>query len=375
MKLFKNTYIYLQRFMKREINYFRVKPTNLLLFLTYRCTSRCNSCTMWQRENKQGELSLSEWKNFIDMVSNKGIVNVEMFGGDALLRKDVLLPLIEYAKSKGILEADLSTNCNLMDHETAIALVNVGLNTVYVSVDGVGVHHDQLRGTEGSFERVKRGLQYLIQAKKGGKHPRIVANCTISSLNVDFFEEILPFAEEIGVDVLAFEYVGQFPLDSIHNSKIDGLEPAPYYIPQGPSILLNREQAVLLKQKLKMIKGKTCNTRLRVVTNNIDVLTIDNLISGKFPNKRCYICRYLITVDPFGNLIPCPFFNNYYLGNIQDKHFDEIWNNGRHHNFLRYYKRRIDMCNYCILGIERNPAFFQSIRKAYFTFTRKGFDE
>ena len=58
----------LGRLVKREINYMRVKPTNLLLFFTYRCTSQCKSCTMWQRSITEPELTLEEWKKFIDMV-------------------------------------------------------------------------------------------------------------------------------------------------------------------------------------------------------------------------------------------------------------------------------------------------------------------
>jgi len=379
MNIVKNTYIYLNRFIKKEINYYCTKPTNLLLFLTYRCTSRCKACTMWQRgqkTNPSDELSLQEWKDFIDMVSDKGIKNIEMFGGDALLRKDVLIPLTDYARKKGIPEIDFPTNCNLMDEKTANALVDAGVTAVSTSLDAVGELHDQMRGAPGAFNRVKRSIEYLVKAKKGRKYPEIVVNCTISSLNIDSFEKVLPFAEKIGADTVAFEYAGEFPLESLDKSKIDGRKPEPYFIPQGKSILLNKEQAVLLKRKVKAIKEKRKNMKIYVVTKNIDVLTIENLITGIFPNKRCYMSRYLITVDPYGNIIPCPFFNNYYMGNIKEKNFDSIWNNGRHRKFMKYVdKGKLDLCRYCILGVERNPTFFQSIRKAYFIFTGRGFDE
>lgn len=370
------TYFYLRKLVKREFSYHLVKPTNLLLFLTYRCTSRCKTCVMWQRRTRQNELSLSEYKNLIDMVSNDGIENVEMFGGDALLRKEILIPLITYTKKSGISNVYLTTNCNLMDEDTAKALVDAGINVVFVSLDAIGEPHDYIRGVPGTFDKVRRGLEYLVKAKKGQKCPEIIINTTISSLNIDEFEKIVPFAQEIGVDVAAFEYIGEVHPRCIAQSKIDGIEPQPYYIPQGPSLLLNREQAQLLKKKLKEIKAKAKNLKIRITTRNIDMLTVEDLYKGTFPHKRCYVCRYLISVDPYGNVIPCLFFNNYNLGNIRQGHIFKIWNNAKHRNFIKHVdKNGIAICKYCALSVERNPTFLQDIKKGYFIFAKKGMDE
>ncbi len=365
MGLIRKTYNFAAKLIKREINYYRVKPNNILFYLTYRCTSRCNTCTIWRRKASQQELSLEELKNFIDTVIGLGIEHIEMFGGDALLRKDVLIPLVEYAKKMGIPHSDLTTNCNLMDEETARALIGLKLDVIYVSLDGVGELHDKIRGVPGSFERAKRGLEYLIKAKNGRKLPRIVANCTVSSLNINDFEKIIPFAEEICADSAAFEYAGEFSPESLSKSKINGIEPEPYYAFYKPTLRLNKEQAKLLKQKISILK-KNRKKSIQIETGNIDVLRIKNLVSGIFSRKRCYICRYLITLDPYGNIIPCPFFDKYPLGNIRETKFDEIWNNDRHKKFINYADGgRFDICKYCIIGVERNPSLFQAIRKSF----------
>ena len=362
----------IRQISRREVCRHLVKPRNAVLFLTYRCTSRCNTCTIWQREvNQQDELSLEDWQKFIDMIASTGIENVELFGGDVFLRKDVTIPLARYVKSKGI-RTEIATNGHLLDWEMATGIVDAGVDCVYVSVDGVGKIHDEVRGVEGNFDRVETALQHLVSARGRKKNPRIVCNCTISSLNVEHFEEVLSFASKVGADSADFEYVGEINPESLAESAIDGLIPTPYYVPQGRSLLLNEEQAVLLKHKLESIKALSEPLDIEVTTINIDTLTIDNIVTGIFPNKVCYMCKSLVTVDPSGNIMACPFFNNYYLGNFKEQPFDSIWNNERHIRFRKCQgQKKIAMCEYCILSVQRNPTAYQSLVRTYYSITRK----
>lgn len=375
MNAIRSSYVYLKHFVRREIDYHRVKPALILLFLTYRCTSRCKACRLWQRKEHEPEMGLEDWKHFIDTMAGQGIENVEMFGGDALLRKDVLFPLCRYVRSKGIPNIDLVTNCNLMDEKTARDIVDSGVTKLYISVDGTGELHDYIRGVPGSFERIKKCIGY-VRAARSGSTPKIIINCTVSALNLDGFEKVLPFAEEVGADNVAFEYVGEFPRDCLTRSQIDGIVPEPYYMAEGESILLTREQAIVLKQKLKTLKETARNMRVSLWCRNIDVLHIENLSGGVFPHKRCYICRQQMTMDPYGNIMPCPFFHRYTIGNVREQDTLAIWKNERHRNFLRHLDdQKVEMCKHCIVSVERNPTFLESIRNTYFTHAKKGYDE
>ncbi len=63
-----------------------------------------------------------------------------------------------------------------------------------------------------------------------------------------------------------------------------------------------------------------------------------------------------------GNVIPCLFFESYYLGNINEEEIRKIWGNQKHRKFLQYVNaKKLDMCKYCVVGIQRNPTFLQSI--------------
>jgi MoaA/NifB/PqqE/SkfB family radical SAM enzyme len=331
---------------------------------------------MWQRGTKTNEMSIHQLRRFVRMLGGYPIDHVELFGGDALLRKDAVIAVTREAHACGIPRVELVSNGNLLDERTVDELFDAGINVFTISLDGVGALHDYMRGTEGSFERIRKIVAYMVRKKNGQLWPKVALNCTVSALNVDGFEKVLPFADEIGADTVSFEYVGEFPTESINRSRVNGCRPDPFYVMQGSSILLTRPQAMLLKQKMKRLKEDARGRRVYMNSYNIDFLKIENLVNGVLPNKRCCVCRYMIITDPYGNLIPCPFFNNYHMGNVGRQHLRRIWNNGLHSAFVdKLNVERVELCRHCILGVERNPTLLQSIRKAYLKYAHKGYDE
>jgi MoaA/NifB/PqqE/SkfB family radical SAM enzyme len=267
----------------------------------------------------------------------------------------------------------------MLDKETATALVKSGVGRLYVSLDGPKEIQNKIRGNLGAYDYVQNGLEYLVDFKKKleRKTPEIIINSTISSSNVDFFEQIIPIGEKIGVDTIEFEYVGEFKEENIQNTNIEGIKPTPFYITLDSSHLLSREQAYLLKKKMRYIKELAKSSNMKITTHHIDVLTIDNFTQGTIPNKKCYYCRYTVTIDPYGNLMGCIHFNNYLLGNIKNVPFSSIWNNKHHRSFLKFQKEgKIKICKNCISGVHRNLTLFQSLyRKMYLRLKAKGFDE
>jgi len=362
----------LKQLTKREIKYHLVKPTNLLLFLTYGCTSRCKTCTIWRKGRLPGELSLDQWKRFIDEVVPLGMINVELLGGEALLRPDVLFGLTEHITLYGI-EKDVVTNGSLIDEDMADRLSQSSLDKIYVSVDGVGANHDRVRGVPGLFDKVKSGVEYIMKARGNKECPTLVCNCTVSKWNVHNFDEVFDFAYNSGFDQVHFEYAGEFPPHSLEKSKIDGLIPNPNYVWQDSSILVKEEEAKILKQKIENIRERARKLdNFYVATKNIDSLSIKDLTDGIFPHKKCYVCRYLISIDPYGNVMVCPFFGNYFTGNITTEKFSSIWNNARHQKFIRLQGQgKLEMCRYCILSVERNYTFWQNAIRTYRAFKNR----
>lgn len=376
----KNTLVELERMAGRELSYHLVRPTHALIFLTYRCPSRCQTCETWTWRN-QGladetrELGLEPWMRIADELADIKIRNVEIFGGEALLRGEMVPKLAHHISRHGM-EADVVTNGLGLNRDLARALVESGLHGLYFSVDGVGATHDRIRGVPGNFERTRQGIRDVLEARGGRPRPLVTCNCTISALNVDSFDEVVRFAAAEGVDSVHLEYVGEVSAENIRRSRIDGKQARPYFTARsGRSFLVDREGAARLKQKLAAVKQEARWLHIGLSTRNIDILSIDELVGGNFKNQRCYMTRYLVMVDPYGKLIPCPFFGDYHLGDAASEHVGSLFNNARHRRFMEAQRRgELGICRNCIMGVQRNATPLDALAKWYMAVRRTGRD-
>lgn len=357
----------------REMNFRAVRPVTSTLFLTYRCNSRCKTCTMWQRphaEEKAKEIGFDQWKIVIDKLSEAGIRSTELFGGNVLLRKDLLIQILEYLHEKGI-EVHLPTNQIGLDDEVAEAIVR-HVCAAYISTDGIDDEQDSIRGIKGASGISEDSADRLVRLKRSmgpdGGALRLVCNCTVSKYNYHLLDKIVEYAVRKGFDEVHFEYVGEFDKNDIANSKIGDITPRPYYIKQDESILVSREQAVRLKESLLDLRKKHKGNKPAISTINIDSLSVRDLWQGTIPHDKCYVERLEVTVDPYGNMVICPFINNYILGDLVKSPFHDIWNNGKHRFFRKMQNSgRLPMCRHCILGVQRNPGLLKSLQRVYFS--------
>jgi len=356
--------------IKREIDYHRVKPAASTLFLTYRCNSRCRTCTFWKRprqEEIKKEIGFNEWKIIIDRLYDAGIRVTEIFGGNVLLRKELLIAVLRYLRERNF-TVHLPTNQIGLDDEIAETIAEC-VDAVYISTDGVGEYQDAIRGQEGASRRVENTITKLLRMRRDPKSPppRLICNTTVSRFNIDILEQILEYASGSGFDEIHFEYAGEMTQEDIDNSIIDGLRPSAYLVKQEESILIDHVNARLLKDRLRRLKCRYASEDIRITTINIDSLSAENLRNGTIPHRKCYVERNEVTVDPSGNIVACPFFNNYITGSLLNNSFQDVWNNERHRNFRRHQNSGdIAMCRHCILGVQRNPSFFRSLKRIYY---------
>jgi MoaA/NifB/PqqE/SkfB family radical SAM enzyme len=358
-----NTLRFIGQLTKREVKYYKITPSESLFFITYRCSSRCKVCSMWKRKKDYEEMDLAGWKRAVDMVAEMGIGKIYLFGGDVLLKKEITIPLATYISEKGIC-CDITTNGNLLNQENAKKLMATGAMNVGISIDAVGDLHDQIRGIKGMFKRATQGIRYMNEARGDAKEPSISIYCTISKLNIDAFDKVLPLALDLGVDELHFEPYGEFTKEYAHSSIVDGITANPYFLRQDDtSLLLDENQALYLKNKVIELKEKAWG-KIETDTDNIERVSVEELATGKYDSKRCYMARYHIAIDPSGNVLPCLFFQDYNIGNVQNTHLKNIWGNKRHKKFLASIKRQeLRICQQCVVGVQRNRTAGQKFRR------------
>ena len=65
--MFKYSLDTIKRGVKKSYNSYTYTPTDAIIFLTYRCTSQCAACNIWQRPvNIEEELTWEQWEPILE---------------------------------------------------------------------------------------------------------------------------------------------------------------------------------------------------------------------------------------------------------------------------------------------------------------------
>ena len=333
----------------REVKSHRIEGIDSIIFLTYRCTSRCKTCNMWQRNtaNIKAELNWKQWQSILTGMKSSGVKTLEIFGGDALLRKDIIFEIIKYCSAHGI-ETYFPTNGILMDEESAKKLVDAGLETIYFSLDDVEKKSDRIRGVNESFSKVKQGLENIVKARGGKSIPKIIICTTISSLNYKHFNHIIDFLRNYPVSAIYPRPLGEFDEAGIAASSVNNIPAQPYFVSTGDSHLLNESQLKKFRKIVSELKSNGNSDKPYINFRAIDVASDTALTKGWYGIKRCQICTTLQVVAPNGDVLPCPFFPDYVLGNLFQDSISKIWGNKKHRTFVKAQRGgKINICGKC----------------------------
>lgn len=354
----------------REIDFYRVRLRTATLFLTYRCNSKCTTCTLWKKNwdaEIRNEISLNDWIKIIDDLDKHDINVLEIFGGNVLLRKDVLIPLCKYIKSKGMI-IHIPTNQIGLDEECIKELTSIPIDFIYLSCDGPGKKQDKIRGIDGASNLAKNSVSLFKKYRGTAKQPVLICNTTVSKYNANCLSDMPQYAEEIGFDDIHFEYVGEMSEDHIKQSQVGDFTPEPYYIQQdGNSVLATLDQAKQIKEQLLQIQRRKNCLNIHAKTLNLDSLSVQEMAAGTIPQGKCYVERNEITIDPSGRQIPCPAIINYIIGDVLTDGLEGTWNNKEHQRFRALQNTgTFEICKHCILGVQRNPSFLKSLKRIYF---------
>lgn len=155
---------------QREI--FTLMTEHPLRQLFWECTLRCNlSCLHCGSDCKMAgkltDMPLEDFLTILDDIASETDARrilVNTVGGEPLMRKDLLQCGIEI-KKRGF-RWGMVSNGYLLTKNKLNELINAGLDTIAVSLDGFEDTHNWLRGNIRSFERVEIAIGQLVQTKK-----------------------------------------------------------------------------------------------------------------------------------------------------------------------------------------------------------------
>lgn len=201
-----------------------IRPIAAELFLTDNCNLKCISCTCWH-ESTLGELSTEEWFSVVDQLAQLGFIKLNFTGGESLIRRDAVR-IIAHARDAGIADLHVNTNGLLLTPERAEELVQAGVRSFNISIDGpTSDVHDPIRGQEGAYDTTIKHLK-LVTQRDDADSLAVRMNFTVLKDNHHHLPAMAALAKELGVDLylnLGTDTTFMFRNQSIsEQTEIDG---------------------------------------------------------------------------------------------------------------------------------------------------------
>ena len=146
------------------------KIKTAFLEVTNKCNLRCKMCIYQKLQIKTGYMSKQLFQSCIDQLSELGVDSLSLhFGGESLCHpdfKDFLKYAIQKRASCGIRSINWTDNGMLFNRSMADLVVDLKLDSIYFSLDGIGQVNDSIR-LGSKYSIIEENIKYLL--KKRGK--------------------------------------------------------------------------------------------------------------------------------------------------------------------------------------------------------------
>lgn len=163
----------------------------LILFPTEKCNFRCIYCYESHVGVRMSLPIVESIKSFLKLkIPTIKLFELEWFGGEPLLTKDIVIEITSFAKKMcdeyGVIFVSvMTTNGYLLDFETFEALVQLGVNSFQITFDGDKENHNQYRlsaqsSSFGTFDTIWNNLH---NTKKSKEKFAIAIRCHLTAIN------------------------------------------------------------------------------------------------------------------------------------------------------------------------------------------------
>jgi radical SAM protein with 4Fe4S-binding SPASM domain len=271
------------------------------LQITNQCPLRCKHCVYDSSMANGDGLPRDLVERLCGEFEELGVTQVSITGGEPFLRAD--LTEVIAALSARRFEVCVQTAGLFVKKIDFEALRASGLSTLLVSIDGPPGYHDEFRRRPGTFADARKTVAL---AKKHSIPVRI--NTVVTCSNAGFAADLLPMAEDDGVDVYSFFY----------------------FSPLGRGAACSEEALSFSEwrrfaQKISEWRAEHNLSRMTIKLQAVAGATETLPPSG----QRCRIKdRDNILIMANGDVYPCVFVchcQNLCLGNVFEHPLTEIW--------------------------------------------------
>lgn len=265
-----------------EVKFLQIEPTT-------RCNFSCKFCC--GRHFDQIDLGYEEYKNIIDCFED--VSYLELQGEGEPLLNSSFFDMVTYAKQKGI-KVSTITNGSLFTDKNIEALLNSGMDSIYVSIESVEKEQfKKIRG--GNLEAVISGIEKLIKLRNNlnMRKPTIGFAVTVLNETKEMINEIFNIYSELGMD-------GGITIQFLNKTE----NYAKYY-DEGM-------QQQTLSQKEKMLVYRNyCRMNAKIHKSTSAEHFFDALLRAKTNenemNKGCIWLQHALYINAKGEVAPCVY--------------------------------------------------------------------
>lgn len=298
-----DTYDVLERYKAHAVAH--NKLIQVQFDLTYQCNCRCFFCYEGNcHTNTREVLSTGELFDALSRVKKMGCLFLAFSGGEPFLRSD-LIETIEFSKKLGYIIA-LVTNMQVPNDE---------MLSRYIAA--------KVYRTTISFHAFDPELY-----------------CNIFHVNSDMYNRALHNIDRLINEDLSIGISATISNKNYH--QMDLIKR--YFMSKGlksTDISFN----LLVQGKNNILDSRTSDDMISYLCNHPDLE--ENILPTSTGLGLCSAGRTSCTITPYGDVLPCTFFNSS-AGNIKDGSIEEIWENSHLLRMIRSISsEHFNQCNSC----------------------------
>jgi MoaA/NifB/PqqE/SkfB family radical SAM enzyme len=322
-------------------------PRHVTVFVNWACNLTCRECWMygdsaaestWLAEVKRDNITIEMWNSILDELKaaedeSSDTIYLTIMGGEPLMHPQ-LVELVRLAKTRlPNCNLDMSTNATLLTRH-ADALVDAGIDDVYVSVDGPTPEvNDPIRGRN-SYARAMAGLEALQAAgRRAGRMPKIALNFTVTGMNYTHLPEMVRLSERLGLNEITVGLASYFTRDEGVRSRpvFEAATGRPFLSWAG---YCNEHQhanidPAILKDLFDEAETMSDSVEVLIAPTRYSNEDKSHFFSGDWSKiVRENTCSKLwaqSTILPNGDVISCTTFSDTVMGSIANSTLNEVF--------------------------------------------------
>jgi len=307
-----------------------IEPTN-------KCNLTCSMCMHRTWDESQGRMSWKVFTSILDSLNNLPEIPTIFFGGlGEPLSHPKIIDMISHVKARQA-KVELITNGTLLDEECARQLVDVGVDRIWISIDGAFPESYADIRLGAALKEVVENVRKLKRMRSGGHFPKPEIGIVFVAMkrNIADLPAVIKLGRKLGAKQFLVTNVLPYSVETQNEMLYQRSLRNITYLPSiwFPKLNLPKMQ---IDEHVQQPFFESLNSGCNVT------FTGHNL--GGTNDVCTFIESGSITVAWDGNVSPCPplshnhlsylhkkhFSRRYILGNITECDLLDLWNNSEY---------------------------------------------